>query len=134
MMAACQGTKRNGEPCTMPAAKDSEYCYLYNLDPAVARRRSRNDSRAATLGNSKVGAEIRGTRLMVRELLEVTLSGDLDPVVRKRLAEVVQLVQSYCRLAELEVTSDEAPRFPAKTTLSCPRTWHRRLRSGPRAS
>jgi hypothetical protein len=39
---------------------------------------------------------------MVRELLEVTLSGSLDPVVRKRLAEIVQLVQSYCRLAELE--------------------------------
>jgi hypothetical protein len=32
---------------------------------------------------------------MSRELLEVALSGDLDPVVRKRLVEVVQLVQSY---------------------------------------
>jgi len=32
---------------------------------------------------------------MVRELLEVTLSGNLDSIVRKRLAEIVQLVQSY---------------------------------------
>jgi hypothetical protein len=47
---------------------------------------------------------------MVRELLEVTLSGDLDPVIRKRLAEVVQLVQSYCRLAELEIAAGERPR------------------------
>jgi len=47
---------------------------------------------------------------MVRELLEVTLSGDLDPVVRKRLAEVVQLVQSYCRLAELEIAAGERPK------------------------
>ena len=47
---------------------------------------------------------------MVRELLEVTLSGNLDPVIRKRLAEVVQLVQSYCRLAELEIAAGERPR------------------------
>jgi len=31
-------------------------------------------------------------------------------VVRKRLAEVVQLVQSYCRLAELEIAAGERPR------------------------
>jgi len=50
---------------------------------------------------------MRSTRLMVRELSDVTLSGDLDPVVRKRLAEVVQLVQSYCGLAELEIAAGE---------------------------
>ena len=54
-MAVCQGTKRDGEPCTMPAAKGSDYCYLHDPDPAVAKRRRRNASRAATLGNSKVG-------------------------------------------------------------------------------
>jgi hypothetical protein len=47
---------------------------------------------------------------MVRELLEITISGDLDPAIRKRLAEVVQLVQSYCRLAELEIAAGEKPR------------------------
>ena len=109
-MAACAGTTKMGARCTMPAAKGSDYCYLHDPDPAVARRRSRNASRAATLGNSKIGAEIRGTRLMVRELLEVTLSGDLDPAIRKRLAEVVQLVQSYCRLAELEIAVGERPK------------------------
>ena len=106
-MAACEGTTKKGARCTMPAAKGSDWCYLHDPNPAVAKRRKRNASRAATLGNSKIGAEIRSTRLMVRELLEVTLSGDLDPAIRKRLAEVVQLVQSYCRLAELEVASGE---------------------------
>jgi len=57
---------------------------------------------------------------MVRELLEVTLSGNLDPIVRKRLAEVVQLVQSYCRLAELELASVKAPRFPGKGYVTLP--------------
>src|SRR5215217_5252606 len=84
------------------------WCYHHHPDYAEERRR--NASRAATLGNSKVGAEIRSTRLMVRELLEVTVSGDLDPAFRKRLAEVVQLVQSYCRLAELEIAAGERPR------------------------
>src|SRR5215217_4649595 len=110
MRAACAGTTKKGARCTMPAARGSDFCYLHDPDPAVARRRKRNASRAATLGNAKIGAEIRSTRLMVRELLEVTLSGSLDPAIRKRLAEVVQLVQSYCRLAELEIAAGEKPR------------------------
>ena len=40
----------------------------------------------------------------------MTLSGNLDPAIRKRLAEVVQLVQSYCRLAELEIAVGERPK------------------------
>jgi hypothetical protein len=38
-------------------------------------RKGRNAIRAATLGHSKVGAEIPNPRLMVGELLGVTLSG-----------------------------------------------------------
>lgn len=53
-------------------------------------------------------------------LVEVTLSGDLDPVVRKRLTEITQLIQSYCRLAELEVACGEAPRFPGKGYVALP--------------
>ena len=64
---------------------------------------------------------------MVRELLEITISGDLDPVIRKRLAEVVQLVQSYCRLAELEIASGERPRAGEvalpKDTLEKAKEW-----------
>jgi hypothetical protein len=42
---------------------------------------------------------------MVRDLLEVTISGNPDPLVRKHLAEVVQLIRWYCRLAELEIAA-----------------------------
>jgi hypothetical protein len=107
--AVCSGKTRKGSACTMPAAKDSDYCYLHDPDPAVAQRRSRNASRAATLGNSRPGAEIRSTRLMVRELLERALSNELHPLVRKRLTEIVQLLQVYCRLVELELTAGEKP-------------------------
>lgn len=108
MMAACHGTKRDGEPCTASAVPGSRWCWHH--DPDHAEERRRNASRTATLGNSKIGAEIRSTRLMVRDIMELTISGDLDPLVRKRLAEVVQLVQSYCRLAELEIAFEEKPR------------------------
>jgi len=110
-----------------PAAKGSDYCYLH--DPVVAERRKRNASRAATLGNSKIGAEIRSTRLKVRDLVETTVSGELNPAIRKRLAEVVQLVQSYCRLAELEISAGEGP---GRETLRCPKTRDSGSRSGRR--
>src|SRR5215213_4026410 len=76
---------------------------------AVAKRQSRNASRAATLGNSKIGAEIRSTRLLVRDIVELTITNELHPLVRKRLTEVVQLLQVYARLAELEIAAGEKP-------------------------
>ena len=87
-MGTCQGKTRKGSACTMPAAKGSDYCYLHDPNPAVAQRRKRNASRAATLGNSRIGAEIRSTRLMVRDLLDLTLSNELHLQVRKRLTEL----------------------------------------------
>ncbi len=108
-MATCAGTTRGGSACTMPAARASDYCYLHDPDPAVAERRKRNASRAATLGNSRIGAEIRTTRLMVKELLDLTLTNELHPLVRKRLTEIIQLLQVYCRLAELELAAGEKP-------------------------
>jgi hypothetical protein len=108
-MAACGGTTKKDARCTIPPAKGSDYCYLHDPDPAVARRRSRNASRAATLGNSKVGAEIRSTRLLVRDIVELTITNELNPSVRKRLTEIVQLLQVYARLVELEITAGEMP-------------------------
>ena len=107
-MAACQGTKRDGEPCTASAMAGSRYCWHH--DPEHAEERRRNASRAATLGNAKIGAEIRSTRLLVRDLLETTVSGELDPAIRKRLTEIAQLLQVYARLAELEIAAGERPR------------------------
>jgi len=109
--AVCAGTTKKDRPCTMPAARASDYCYLHDPDPAVAARRKRNASHAATLGNSRIGAEIRSTRLLVRDIVEMTVSNELHPLVRKRLTEVVQLLQVYCRLAELELAVGGRPKF-----------------------
>ncbi len=119
-MAVCAGTTKKGLPCTMPAAEGSDYCYLHDPDPAVAAKRRRNASRAAAIGNSKVGAEIKGVRLMVRDLVETTISNELHPMVKKRLTDIVGLLQSYCRLAELEFSAGEAPKFPGKGYAALP--------------
>jgi hypothetical protein len=75
--------------------------------PAPEEERRRNASCAATLGNSKIGAEIRSTRLLVRDIVELTISGALDSGIRKRLTEIAQLLQVYARLAELEIAAGE---------------------------
>jgi hypothetical protein len=106
-VAVCSGTKRDGTPCTLPAMAGSEWCW--NHDPARAAERSRNASHAATAKHSKIGQEIRSTRLLVRELLDLTLSNELHLQVRKRLTDVTQLLQVYCRLAELELDAGEKP-------------------------
>ena len=118
--AACAGTTKKGDPCTMPAARGSDYCYLHDPDPAVAARRKRNASRAATLGNSKIDAEIRDVRLMAKELVQLTVSGELDVVVRKRLTEITQILQVYCRLAELELVAGGRPKFSAPGEYGMP--------------
>jgi hypothetical protein len=84
--------------------------WCYHHHPGYAEERRRNASRAATLGNSKVGAEIRSTRLLVRDIVELTVSGELDSVIRKRLTEIAQLLQVYARLAELEIAAGERPK------------------------
>jgi hypothetical protein len=107
-MAVCAGTKRDGEPCAANSMPGSRYCWHH--DPDHAEERRRNASRAATLGNSKIGAEIRSTRLLVRDIVELTISGDLDSLIRKRLTEIAQLMQVYARLAELEIAAGERPK------------------------
>ena len=110
-MASCAGTTKKDRSCTMPAAEGSDYCYLHDPDPAVAARRRRNASRVASIGNSKIDGEIRDVRLMTKELVEQTVSGELDLRVKRRLTEITQLIQSYCRLAELDLAAGGRPRF-----------------------
>jgi hypothetical protein len=106
-MAVCQGTKRDGAPCTLPAMADSSWCW--NHDPARAEERRRNASHAATAKHSSVGKELRDIREFMWELLELTITDRLPLTVRKRLTEIVQLLQCFLRAAELEMRAAEEP-------------------------
>jgi hypothetical protein len=81
MRAACSGTKRNGEPCTLPAMAGSQLCW--NHDPARAEERRRNASHAATMKHSSIGKELREIRELIWELLNVLLSDQLPPRVKR---------------------------------------------------
>lgn len=48
--------------------------------------------------------------------MELTITKELHPLVSKRLTEVVQLLQVYARLAELEIVAGERPR-PGEVSL-----------------
>jgi hypothetical protein len=85
--------------------------WCWHHHPDFAEERRRNASRAAAIGNSKIDGEIRDVRLMVRDLVGMTVSGELDLRVKKRLTELAQLLQVYCRLAELELAAGGRPRF-----------------------
>ena len=106
-MSVCQGTKRNGEPCTLPAMQGSSWCW--NHDPARAEERRRNASHAATMKHATVGKELREVRELIWELLELTITDRLSLTVRKRLTEIVQLLQCFLRAAELEMRAAEEP-------------------------
>ena len=107
-MTTCNGTKRDGDPCTLPAMAGSDWCF--NHDPANVEYRKRSASRAATAKHSKVHGEIRDVRLLVREVLELLVMDDLNGGARRELQNIVQLLQVYCRLAELEVQADTTRR------------------------
>jgi hypothetical protein len=106
-VSVCNGTKRNGEPCTLPAMAGSKWCW--NHDPARAEERRRNASRAASAKHSSVGRELREVRELISELLNVLLSGQLPPRVNRELQSIVQLLQCYLRAAELEMRAAEEP-------------------------
>jgi hypothetical protein len=97
-------------PSAWTAARRPSIAYsCRNLAPLAERRASA--SRAATAKHSSVGKEIREVRQLARDLLEIILEdGVLGIRVRRHLQGIVQLLQTYARLAELELTAGEKPR------------------------
>ena len=94
-MAVCAGTKRDGAPCTAVVGTGERWCWHH--DPARAQERSANASRVASAKHSSVAQELRDVRDLIWEILELTVSERLPVTVRKRLAEIVQLLQSSSR-------------------------------------
>jgi hypothetical protein len=106
-VAVCSGKKRDGEPCTANTIPGERWCYHHHPDYAEERKQSA--SRAATLKHSSISKELRDIRELILELLNVLLSDRLPVGVRKRLTEIVQLLQCFLRAAELEMRVAEEP-------------------------
>jgi hypothetical protein len=93
-MAVCRATKRNGEPCTLPANRPQGLCWAH--DPKNAERRRKGASRG---GRAKANRELPAIKALLEDLTERVLSGELET---GRAAVANQLVNTRLRAIEQE--------------------------------
>jgi hypothetical protein len=93
-MAVCRATKRNGEPCTLPASASNGLCWAH--DPSNSERRSRMASRAS---RSKPSRELASLKAQLRDLTQDVLAGEAETA---RAAVANQLINTRLRALEQE--------------------------------
>jgi hypothetical protein len=93
-MGQCTATKRNGEPCTLPAVGQQSLCWAH--DPKNAERRRKGQSRG---GRGKASTEVRDLKGQLQDLATGVLEGRLD---RGNAVVVNQILNTRARLIELE--------------------------------
>lgn len=117
MTEVCRATKRNGEPCTLPAANSSEYCWAH--DPAFADRRHRAASKAA---KSKGGnTEIRSIKEQLQGIATRVLNGELDTraatAATQALNCLLRGIEIESRLTELKEIESQLAALESRATL-----------------
>jgi hypothetical protein len=93
-MGQCTATKRNGEPCTLPAVGQQSLCWAH--DPKNAEKRRKGQSRG---GRGKASTEVRDLKGQLQDLATGVLEGRLD---RGNAVVVNQILNTRARLIELE--------------------------------
>ena|SRR5918998_1831275 len=73
-MSVCGATKRNGEPCTLPAHGQHGFCWAHS--PETAEKRKRIASRG---GKGKAAKRVAVLWDEVREVIKSVESGALEP-------------------------------------------------------
>ena len=94
MRGQCSASKRNGDPCTLPAVGQSGLCWAH--DPKNAEKRRRGQSRG---GKGKATTEIRDLRKQLENLASDVLEGRVE---RSDAVVVNQILNTRARLIELE--------------------------------
>jgi hypothetical protein len=106
LASRCTATKRNGEPCTLPANGSQGLCWAH--DPKNAERRRRGQSRG---GKNKPSREIVGIKAQLQDLAEAVLAGDQET---GRAAVANQLINTRLRAIELERKIKETDELEAR--------------------
>ncbi len=99
MTGVCSATKRNGEPCTLPANGSGGLCWAH--DPANAERRRRGQSKG---GRSKPNRELADIKTRLSELADDTLNGRVETNVA---GVVSQVLNTYIRAISVELRVKE---------------------------
>ena len=108
MRSTCTATKRDGSPCTLPAAGPQGLCWAH--DPANAEKRRRGASRG---GKAKANRELPQIKSLLDDLTGRVLAGDL-PTGPAAVAN--QLVNTRLRAIELERKIREAEEIEERLT------------------
>jgi hypothetical protein len=99
LRSTCTATKRNGEPCTLPATGASDLCWAH--DPANAERRRRGQSRG---GKNKPSRELANIKDRLQALAEDVLTGEVD---KGAAAVAGQLLNTVIRAVSVELKARE---------------------------
>src|SRR5918994_5184412 len=99
-MSTCKATKRNGEPCTLPANGPQGLCWAH--DPKNAERRRKGASRG---GRAKANRELPAIKTLLEDLTEQVLVGELQT---GPAAVANQLINTRLRAIEVERKIREA--------------------------
>jgi hypothetical protein len=93
-VSICKATKRNGEPCTLPANGQQGLCWAH--DPKNAERRRKGASRG---GRAKASRELPSIKALLEDLTERVLTGELQT---GPAAVANQLINTRLRAIEQE--------------------------------
>jgi len=102
-VSTCKATKRNGEPCTLPANGQQGLCWAH--DPKNAERRRKGASRG---GRARASRELPSIKTLLEDLTERVLSGELET---GRAAVANQLTNTRLRAIEQERKNKETEEF-----------------------
>ena len=105
-MSTCKATKRNGEPCTLPANGQQDLCWAH--DPKNAERRRKGASRG---GRAKANRELPELKALLSDLTDRVLAGDL---LTGQAAVANQLINTRLRAIEVERKIREAEEIEAR--------------------
>jgi hypothetical protein len=105
-VSTCKATKRNGEPCTLPANGRQGLCWAH--DPKNAERRRKGASRG---GKAKANRELPSIKALLEGLTERVLTGELQT---GPAAVANQLINTRLRATEQERKIKETEELEAR--------------------
>jgi len=128
-VSTCKATKRNGEPCTLPANGQQGLCWAH--DPKNAERRRKGASRG---GRAKASRELPSIKTLLEDLTERVLTGELHTgpatVANQLINTRLRAIEQERKIKETEDLEARIEALEAKASLGRPmkgaRQWQRR--------
>ena len=105
-MPLCQGTKRDGTPCTISVIGTERYCWHHSPERAQERHLA-----AQRAGRARPSSELQGVKGQLQELVSQVRAGELD---HKVAAVCGQLLNYLVRTVLAEVEVRESQEFEAR--------------------